>query len=250
MKLKYFSLFCLWCWSSALWAQDLKERADKAYQNEQYPAAIAQYESLLQSEGESFEVRYNLGNAYYKAHQLGKSILNYERALLLQPGNEDTRFNLEFVKSKTADRIVPKSEVFLITWFRNVTNLFNESQWAVTAIVTFILLLVCVGLYFFASTLILRKLGFFGAFICLMLTICANVGAYIQAKHLTHRNKAVVMAPSVTVKSTPDERGTNLFLIHEGTGVTITDDTMKGWKEIQLEDGKKGWIMASSIEKI
>jgi len=66
---------------------------------------------------------------------------------------------------------------------------------------------------------------------------------------LKHEN-GIIMAPSVTVKSTPNEKGTDLFILHEGRKVMIKDNTMKEWKEIQLEDGNVGWIPSNVIEII
>ena len=58
------------------------------------------------------------------------------------------------------------------------------------------------------------------------------------------------MNPSVTVRSTPSESGTSLFILHEGRKVNVKDNSMKEWKEIHLEEGKVGWVPASAIEVI
>ena len=69
-------------------------------------------------------------------------------------------------------------------------------------------------------------------------------------KDLLNRKGAIIFAPAVTVKSTPAANGTDLFILHEGTRVDITDDTMKGWREVRIADGKRGWVEVSQIEVI
>lgn len=227
-----------------------KSDADKAYQESQYAEAAKIYETLLDEHGESVEIYYNLGNCYYKQKNVAKAVLCYERALLLDPGNADIRFNLDMAKSKAVDKITPVSEVFILTWVKSLINLRSESQWSSIAISAFILLLIGGGLYIFGNKLILKKIGFIGALIFLLVTVFANWFAHEQKNKLVNRNGAIIMSPTITVRSTPNESGTSLFVLHEGTKVYIDDDSMKGWKEIRLEDGKKGWLPTNSIERI
>ena len=231
-------------------AEATKAEADKAYQGNQYAQAAEMYEAILTSQGESVEVYYNLGNSYYKLKNMAKAILCYERALLLDPGNSDVRFNLELARSKTTDKVTPISEVFIVSWVKGLINLRSEAQWAKFAVVTFLLFLMGLGLYIFGNKLVLRKVGFIGALVCLILTFLTNWFAYEQKNRLLNCKEAIVMSPTITVKSTPSESGTGLFVLHEGTKVLIEDNSMKGWKEVCLEDGKKGWLPASSIEQI
>ena len=170
-----------------------KAEGDSAYVKNDYASAIQIYEALLK-EGEAAEVYYNLGNSYYKTGDIAKAILNYERALLIQPGNADIRANLEIARAKTIDKVIPVPEVFFV--------------------------------------------------------ILANVFAFQQKNELLDRNNAIVLTPSVTVRSTPSESGTSLFILHEGRKVEIKDNSMREWKEIRLEDGKVGWVPASSVEVI
>ncbi|WP_300728315.1 tetratricopeptide repeat protein [uncultured Bacteroides sp.] len=227
-----------------------KAQADKAYQEEKYADAIQMYETILQNDGESADIYYNLGNSYYKNKNIAKAVLNYERALLLNPGDADIRFNLEMAESKTVDQVTPKSEVFIKTWINNLINCMSEHGWAMTGIVTFILLLGCIALYIFGNRIVIKKIGFIAAIVFLVVTVCSNLFASHQKDELVERHGAIVMSPSITVKSTPNESGTDLFVIHEGTKVYIEDATMKEWREIRLEDGKTGWLPASAIEVI
>lgn len=249
-KISFFIIFLLSFVQFVQAESFTKADADKAYQENKYAEAIKMYENILATQGESAVVYYNLGNSYFKEKNMAKAVLNYERALLLNPGDADIRFNLDMARSKTVDQITPATEVFIVTWVNSLTNMQSERGWAKIGIVSFICLLVRLALYIFSKRLFVREIGFIGAIILLVVTVCANLFARQQKNELMDRTGAIVMSPTVTVKSTPDESGTELFVLHEGTKVFVEDNSMKGWKEIRLEDGNKGWIPTEAIEII
>ena len=226
-----------------------KAEADSAYVNGNYQKAITQYESLLK-QGASAEIYYNLGNAYYRTENITRAVLNYERALLLSPGDGDIRFNLQIARSKTIDKIVPESEMFFVTWYRSLVNMMSVDGWGRTALVSLALVIVLFLVYLFSARVWMQKVGFFGGGVLLVLFVVSNFFAWQQRQNLLYRQGAIVVAPSVTVKSTPAQNGTDLFILHEGTKVIITDGSMKNWREVRLADGKKGWIESKKIEVI
>ena len=244
----FISVIILSCTSLMASAQT-KSEADSAYTAGNYQQAIAQYEALLKN-GASAELYYNLGNAYYRTENITRAVLNYERALLLSPGDRDIRFNLQLARSKTIDKIVPESEMFFITWYHALVNLMSVDGWARMAIISLALVIILFLLYLFSEPIWLRKIGFFGGFLLLLFFVLSNLFAYQQKQNLLYRKGAIVIAPSVTVKSTPAQNGTDLFILHEGTKVTIIDGAMSDWKEIRLADGKEGWIERKRIELI
>lgn len=226
-----------------------KAEADSAYAQGRYQQAIHDYESLLK-QGVSTALYYNLGNAYYRMDDMPRAVLNYERALLLSPGDPDVRFNLQMARSKTIDKITPESEMFFVTWYHVLVNFTSVDGWARIALCALAVAIVLALLYLFASPVWMRKLGFFGALFMLLLFVVANLFAYVQKESFVRRSGAIIMAPAVTVKSTPASQGTDLFILHEGTRVEITDGTMRQWKRIRLADGKEGWIETSQMEII
>lgn len=236
--------------SLAVSAQTDKVAADSAYVKGDYKAAIEIYESLAANNGESADVYYNLGNAYYKSENIAKAVLNYERALLLNPDDEDIRFNLELARSKTVDKVAPEYKFFLMEWLEGIINLLSISAWSVLAVVSFVVMLLTLLLFLFGKSVSTKKTGFIIALFSLFITIFANLSALHMYHYLTERNDAVIMEPSVTAKSTPSNSGIELFVIHEGRKVKISDDSMREWTEIELEDGNKGWIPSSSLERI
>ncbi|WP_302284502.1 tetratricopeptide repeat protein [Bacteroides clarus] len=226
-----------------------KAQGDSAYMRNDYASAIQIYESLL-TKGEAAEIYYNLGNSYYKTDDIAKAILNYERALLLQPGNADVRANLEIARSKTIDKVVSVPDIFFVTWTKSLINCLSVDAWAKLGVAFFILLLVFFSLFFFSKQIVWKKSGFIAGIVFLIFVVLSNVFASEQKTELMNRNNAIILSPSVTVRSTPSESGTSLFVLHEGHKIEIKDNSMREWKEIRLEDGKVGWVPASAIEVI
>lgn len=227
-----------------------KAMADSAYATADYATAIYIYEQLLDTEGEAASVYYNLGNAYYKSGDIAHAILNYERALLLDPSNGDTQFNLELARSKAVDKNAVVSELFFVRWFRDFVSILSVDGWAKCGILCFIILILLLTLFIFNKKSKTKKIIFIFALLSLVCTVLANVIASSQKDKLVYRESAIVMEPSVTVRSTPSTSGTELFILHEGKKITIKDDSMKEWKEIEIEDGNIGWLPASAIERI
>lgn len=242
-------LLALMAWLPSDAGAITKANADSAYARQQYQQAIKDYEELLH-DGVSAELYYNLGNAYYRTDNITRAVLNYERALLLSPGDGDIRFNLQMARSKTIDKITPESEMFFVTWYHALVNIMSVDGWARTALVSFALAIVLALAYLFSASIWVRKVGFFGGLAFIAVFILANLFAYQQRQELVNRTGAIIISSAVPVKSTPSKSGTDLFILHEGTKVEITDGTMRGWKEIRVADGKEGWIETSKIEII
>ena len=246
-------LFLLPLLATLLWPHDAvaatKQSADAAYGKGNYQQAIAGYEELLKK-GVSADVYYNLGNAYYRTDDIVHAILSYERALLLNPSDDDIRFNLQMARSKTIDKITPESELFFFTWYRSLVNFMNVDGWARTAIFSLLFALVCALLYLFSDRLAWRKFGFYTCLAMLLLFLLSNLFASNQKRMLENRSGAIVIAPSVTIKKTPTASSADQGVIHEGTRVDITDDTMTDWKGIRLSNGTEGWVQTRQIERI
>lgn len=227
-----------------------KALADSAYINGDFATAASLYEQLLAGDKEATELYYNLGNSYYKTGDIGHAILNFERALLLNPGDQDARFNLKMAQAKTIDKVEDVPEIFFISWGKSLIDMQSANSWAICGIVFFVLFIVALYFFIFSKNITLKKVGFFGGLFFLVVVVSANLFAAYQKGRLENRESAIIMQPSVTVRSTPSESGTALFLIHEGHKVGIKDNSMKSWKEIKLEDGKVGWVPATAIEII
>lgn len=226
-----------------------KKDADEAYSKGNYQQAAKVYEEQLKT-GESAELYYNLGNAYYRMDNITQAVLNYERALLIQPADKDIRHNLQVARGRTIDKIVAHNDMFFSTLYLSVVNLFNTNVWAWIALVSIFMASFLTLVYLFSDNITLRKCGFFGGLILVFVFLLSNLFAYQQRERLHDRLGAIVIAPSANVKKTPDSKSSDHCIVHEGTRVNITDDTMNDWKAIRLDDGREGWIQTRQIERI
>ena len=227
------------------------ESANAQYNAGNFAQAAQLYEQLLDSADfgdEQAYIYYNLGNAYFRVNELGKSILNYERCLRMQPGNKDARYNLEFAQSKIIDNIDQGNTFFLSQWITTLRNTQTYRIWMWLSIGLFILCLVSLLVFLFTRPIALRKTGFHIAWLAFLFSLCSLALATAAYNHRNDKNEAIVMQGIVNVKSSPDRSGTDLFTLHEGTKVRVSDSVGE-WVEIRVGDNI-GWLREDNIEYI
>lgn len=249
LHLRYIYLMCIFLSLVLPLNAVTSKDAEQNYRKGNYQQAINDYKELLK-QGASADIFYNLGNAYYRSGNLTQAILNYERASLLSPGNEDINFNLEFARSKTIDKIVPKGEMFYITWYKSIRSLVSIDSWAYISLISIALAFISVLIYLFSSAISFQKLGFFSSIFLFVLFLLSFVFAFQQKSAMQKRHGAIIMVPSVNVKKSPSFNGLDGFVLHEGTRVDIVDEDIKGWVEVQVSDGRSGWVPIDKLEKI
>lgn len=227
--------------------------AAQAYRDQDYKKSIELYEELvakgIHEDKESAQLYYNLGNAYFRDNQLGKAILNYERALLLNPGDSDIRHNLRFAQNRTEDRIETAGDLFLTHWFHAVRDLYHSNGWANLGAILFILLLLSVGTFLFVRILWIRKSAFYAGLVLVVLIVMTNIFAFNQKNERIHRNNAIVMTGAARVTAAPNENSNALFELHEGTKVKIRSSDAE-WYEIEIANGSVGWTNKNNVEII
>ena len=233
--------------------EGLSQGASEAYRSQDYKKSILLYEELvatgMKSDRVSAEIYYNLGNAYFRDNQLGKAILNYERALLLDPGDGDIRHNLRFARNRTEDRIDTAGNLIFAEWFNAVRNIYSSNAWAVIGIVLFILFLASLALFLFVRFLWARKTAFYSGIVLFLLVIAANIFSFSQNSVRIERDAASVMVGAAMVNASPDANSNELFQLHEGTKVMIRNSD-RNWYEIEIANGSIGWISKEKVEVI
>ncbi|NCC73758.1 MAG: tetratricopeptide repeat protein [Sphingobacteriia bacterium] len=248
-KLWVFTLFLLSFHSMAEDHVLLMEQANKYYNEGEILSAIETYQTVLSTGFESVGLYYNLGNAYFKTNNYPMAILNYERARKLAPNDQDILFNLEMANSRIVDKIEPLPEFFMVRWWKILVNARSTDQWAHISIITFLLFLLML-LFFLLSKLIwMRKLSFWAGIILMIFFIGSVVLANQRYQTFKLKAEAIVFTPTVTVKSSPRENSTDIFVIHEGIKVSITNQVGE-WAEIKIADGSKGWVKESDFVRI
>lgn len=230
----------------ALFAQTAETAAEE-YANSNYQQAAEIYTQLLEYQN-SPELYYNLGNAYFKQGELGKSILAYERALRLQPHFKDAQYNLQFAQNMIVDNIEDQNNFFLKQWIISLRNLLSLTSWTYLSIALFIFALIAAFVFAFTRPIALRKTGFHLMWLSLLFSIfCFCFAANLHRRNI-QRTEAIVMQGAVNAKSSPDRSGTDLFTLHEGTKVHIRS-VVSNWAEIEVGNNR-GWVNLDTIERI
>lgn len=222
----------------------------QAYTDGDFETALNNWEEVRFAGLISPELMYNLGNAYFKTGELGKAILWYERALKANPSDADAKYNLEYARALTQDRIDSVPEFFLETWGRNACHSLPSNTWAVLSLVFLALTLALVLLFLLGSTSGRRRLGFFAGIVAFLVTLVCWDFAGWQARDARDQSYAIVMKPVSSVGSSPSaDSAKDLFILHEGTRVKILDN-ISGFSQIEIADGRQGWIQTKDIEVI
>lgn len=247
MMAVFFSL-CTPMWASLA----TFESGNTAYADGRYRDAVALYQTIIAEQpntkaSEMARVYYNLGNAQFKQGELAQAILAYERALRLDPRNEDVKHNLRFAQSRITDDI-KDNDFFLSSWVKAVRNSASEEVWRWVSIGLFILGLIGILIFLLSPILWLRKSAFYIALLALFISLGAGLNARSLHQRDTLRNEAIITQGIVNAKSSPDRSGTDLFTIHEGTKVTI-GETIGEWANIRVAQ-YEGWIPLRTLERI
>ena len=223
-------------------------KANFYYNESRYDTALVIYEGILEDGYVSVPLLYNIGNTYFKMRNYPMAILNYEKALKLEPNNEEIKQNLAIANALITDKIEPMPVFFLTRWWKNTGNLLSANGWAKVSLELLGVLLVLLFLYFTTRTRGIRKTTFFASIIVILLFICSLIFASQKRSYINEHNEAIVMVSTITVKSAPSSSGVDLFVLHEGTKVEIIDNT-DSWDKIKIADGSVGWMPATSTIK-
>lgn len=234
------------------------QQADSAYNKENYALAIELYSECLAQNGRNANVYYNLGNAWYRQGDIAQAILNYERALRIDPSFSDARTNLNFVRTKLQDK--PEDNNSLLTRAHNrVVNSMSANGWAWTAFIVFLVLLGFAAAYIFSSNIVIRKAGFFGGIIMLVVVVYFIVVAYDGSKRINDHSEAIVTVPSTMLNSVPRQpkQTEKVVPLHEGTKVEIVDSVATPddpvsprWYNVKINGSSSAWLRATDVTRI
>ena len=214
-----------------------------------YKEALQVWTDIYNTGYRSAGLNYNIGNAYFKLNNIPAAILYYERAYLLNPSDEDINYNLQIARTFIVDRFQEIPELFFVRWYNVVSLFLSTNSWAKISIGSFILCLLLLSLYIYSSRYRHKVIGFWLAVFFFVLTL-SSFAFTVRNKSLVYdSHKAIISSPLVSGKSSPDNSGTDLFVLHEGTRVSIEDEVGE-WFEIMLSDGNKGWVPVNSLSII
>lgn len=230
-------------------AQNAFEQGNQYYQRENFLAAISSYESIINSGKESADVYFNLGNCYYKLHKVGPAVYNYEKALLLNPNDQEIKTNLDFARKMAIDdiKIIPK--VGFHKLIQDFTSTYHYDTWAWIAVALALVFFLFFLGYYFSRTTLKKRIFFTGMFVILLgITLSVSAGIF-ERNRLENEKPAIVFAETAPVKSEPKTSSPDTFILHEGTKVYILE-SIANWKKIELTDETTGWIESSAIKEL
>ncbi|MBN4081698.1 hypothetical protein JYU23_01055 [bacterium AH-315-C07] len=225
------------------------KQGNEAYLKNDYSEALNSYLSVFNQGYMAPELFYNMGNCYVQLDSLPQSILFYERASKLDPSDEDIKYNLQLANLKVVDKIEAIPEFFAARWLKYLGGILTSNQWSSLFLGLLWILAALIVWFWISKSIGMRRLSFMLAGLC-VLFIILTLGLSVQQKHHEYEElNGVVFVNSAFVKNSPDDKGTNLFVIHKGLKIQVLDE-VGGWKKIKLADGNVGWLVGNSIQII
>lgn len=230
-------------------ADSLIVDANNAYNKGLYDSALSTYQQVIDQGLESGELYYNMGNTYYKNNDIASAILYFEKAKKLLPNDESINYNLNIANSMIVDKIEKVPELFYQQWWNFFYNFLDADSWAIFTLISFALLVITIGIFILSRKRGNRKLSFYIGLLFLIITVVSSSLAAQKYYFNIDHKEGIVFTSSITVKSSPTQNAVDLFVIHEGTKVMITDK-IDNWVEIKIKNGSVGWLPEKSIKEI
>ncbi|MCB7482006.1 SH3 domain-containing protein [Christiangramia sediminis] len=229
--------------------EELFDEANSAYQSGDYEAAVTKFEAILENGEASAELYFNLGNAHYKMNHVAPSIYFYEKALQLDPADEDIKINIEFARNMAIDDIEEIEKTGFSQWYNSLISTFSFSTWAVLAIVFSVFFVALFLLYYFSYRSLYKRLFFSGAILFVILCVVSVIFAYQQQSYIQNNQYAIIFSEEVEVRNEPTLRSEPSFELHEGTKAKVLEDYQE-WSRIELSNGAQGWVNSDEIKML
>jgi tetratricopeptide (TPR) repeat protein len=246
MKIKYYILLFCFVFGTKVFGNDLLQKAEKAYDTKKYKEAITNYEQLVKDGFKSYQLYFNLGNAYYRDKQLGKAIYNYELARKLNPNDEDVRINLGIAAAKTTDKIDSKENFFISAVKTNVLSSFNTEGWAWLSILSISILCIFIFMFVSSASILIKRISFTLIFISLIGLLSTYFLGYSALKSKYDNKFAIITVKETKIMNEPTSTATSKFNLHEGTKIRVVENN-GDWVLIKLDNGNEGWVKLNDV---
>ncbi len=233
---------------SAAGQSDLSEllvQATQAYKAGSYDEALSKYEQIEAAGVGNGMLYYNIGNACMRAGRTGQALLNYRKAELRMPRNDDLQSNIQYALSQARDSIACRGYTETLRdicfWYTRM----NVSELVWTAIVLNALFwLLLLGWFFYRREGLTVTLGSI-----VFLVLIFGASAAVKHYSVAYAPRGVVVVPELLVRSGTSRNDTVLFKLHEAAEC-IRGEERDGWVRISLCDGKKGWVQADAVARV
>jgi tetratricopeptide (TPR) repeat protein len=225
------------------------DKGNALFRKGDYNGAVKEYEGILANRQESAEVYFNLGTAYYKLNKVAPAVYNFEKALLLSPGNKDAEVNLAYAQKMVLDDIKAVPQKGFGKALYNRLDGFHYNTWGWVAVAFSFFILISFALYYFAARAVVKRIFFISMFVAVFGAVLSIFAAFFVKSHQDGQNPAIIFAEVISVKAEPDNDAAEAFVLHAGTKVNVTE-TLDGWKKIQLPDENVGWLPKSVLKEV
>jgi len=246
MKHIFYIILSLFFFSQKSFGNDLLQQAEKAYDSKKYKEAIADYEQLINDGFKSYQLYFNLGNAYYRNNELGKAIYYYELARKAEPNDEDVRINLGIASAKTIDKIDSKENFFISAVKINLLSSFNTKTWAWFSILSLLIASLLFFVFVNSSRLFVKRVLFLFACVFAITFAITYFLGYSALKSKSENKFGVILSKEVRVMNEPTFSATSKFNLHEGTKIRVVENN-GDWILIKLDNGNEGWLKVNEV---
>lgn len=229
--------------------QSLFESANENYNKGNFKEGIQLYDSIVKTGFESPFVYFNLGNSYYKLADFTSAVYYFEKAIKLEPNNDDFKYNLALTNEKIVDKIEAVPEFAVRQWWNFILFSFSESQWMWINIITYSLFLIALIVFFISKSTQIRQWYISIVAILFVVAITSGFIGFRSFQEKNTHNTAIVFTPTVNIKSAPDQKSKTIFILHQGSKISILESNTN-WRKIKIADGSIGWIMIEDIKVI
>jgi len=229
--------------------QNIFKNANKAYADENYDVAISGYNQILKSSKHSAEVYFNLANAHYKKNEIAPAIYNYEKALLLDPENEEVLNNLRFANQMKIDSIDALPESSFGNTVDGIAKAMTIDEWAYVSIVCVLITILLIILYIYAGTPGKKRLFFILSFFGIVFSLLSITVAFYAKDHLNSEQYAIVYVDEFKSRSEPTKNSEVSFTVHEGTKVEVLEE-FEDWYKVMLANGSKAWMPKNTVREL
>jgi tetratricopeptide (TPR) repeat protein len=246
MKNLVYLLICLISFSLKIKGNEFLQKAEKAYDSKKYKEAVSSYETLINDGYKSYQLYFNLGNAYYRNNELGKAIYYYELARKINPNDEDVRINLGIASSKTIDKIDSKENFFISAVKTNLLSSFSTNTWAWISIISLFIAAVLFFLFINSTAITIKRISFMLACVLTLSFFISYFLGYSALKAKMENKFAIVTAKDVRIMNEPTLSASTKFTLHEGTKIRVVENN-GDWLLIKLDNGNEGWVKLNSV---
>ncbi len=243
---KYFILYFLFIQLGSALANDLLKTAEKAYDSKKYKEAIESYEKLVKDGYKSYQLYFNLGNAYYRNNDIGKAIYYYELSRKIEPNDEDVRINLTKASAKTIDKIDAKENFFISAVKTNVLSTFTTRTWAWFSIISIGLASLLFFVFINSSTLVIKRVSFLISCVLFISFLFSYFLGYSAVQSKYENKFGIILSREVKIMNEPTVSGTSKFSLHEGTKIRVVGNNAD-WVLIKLDNGNEGWLKLADV---